>query len=61
MVRWLEAAVFVEAAVARLIPTDALEAGCVLFIDRQLAGSYGRANHLVHAESLARSDGQQEY
>jgi gluconate 2-dehydrogenase gamma chain len=41
---------FVEAAVARLIPADALgsgalEAGCALFIDRQLAGDYGRANH----------------
>lgn len=41
---------FVAAAVGRLIPADelgpgALEAGCVLFIDRQLAGSYGRADH----------------
>jgi gluconate 2-dehydrogenase gamma chain len=41
-------AAFVAAAVDRLIPNDelgpgALEAGCVLFIDRQLAGAYGRA------------------
>ncbi len=39
---------FVEAAVARLIPNDelgpgALEAGAAVFIDRQLAGAYGRA------------------
>lgn len=39
---------FVEAAVARLIPSDALgpgalEAGCAVFMDRQLAGAYGRA------------------
>jgi gluconate 2-dehydrogenase gamma chain len=40
-------AAFVSAAVARLIPADdlgpgALEAGAVTFIDRQLAGDYGR-------------------
>jgi len=40
-------AAFIEAAVARLIPTDelgpgAIEAGVPLFIDRQLAGQYGR-------------------
>ena len=40
--------VFVEAAVARIIPTDELgpgakEAGVATFIDRQLAGPYGRA------------------
>lgn len=38
---------FVEAAVARLIPADdlgpgAVEAGVPIFIDRQLAGDYGR-------------------
>ena len=38
----------VEAIVDRLIPTDALgpggrEAGCALFIDRQLAGTYGQS------------------
>lgn len=41
-------AAFVEAAVARLIPKDdlgagAVEAGVPVFIDRQLAGEYGRA------------------
>lgn len=43
-----EEAAFLNAAVARLLPADelgpgAVEAGCVLFIDRQLAGPYGRA------------------
>ena len=41
-------AAFIEAAVARLIPDDdlgpgALKAGVPTFIDRQLAGDYGRA------------------
>ena len=41
---------FVEAAVARLIPNDAigpgaLEAGVPRFIDRQLAGLYGSGDH----------------
>lgn len=41
-------AAFIEAAVARLIPADDLgpgarEAGVPVFIDRQLAGSFGRA------------------
>jgi gluconate 2-dehydrogenase gamma chain len=41
---------FVEAAIARLIPNDelgpgALEAGVAVFIDRQLGGPYGRAEH----------------
>jgi gluconate 2-dehydrogenase gamma chain len=40
-------AAFLSAAVARLIPADdlgpgALEAGAVAFVDRQLAGDYGR-------------------
>jgi gluconate 2-dehydrogenase gamma chain len=39
---------FVEAAIARIIPTDELgpgakDAGVAVFIDRQLAGPYGRA------------------
>ena len=43
-------AAFVEAAAARLIPSDAtgpgaLEAGVPRFIDRQLAGSYGAGDH----------------
>src|SRR5690348_136131 len=41
---------FIEAAVARLIPSDstgpgAVEAGVPRFIDRQLAGSYGAGDH----------------
>jgi gluconate 2-dehydrogenase gamma chain len=43
-------AAFVEAAVARLIPSDAtgpgaIEAGVPRFIDRQLAGPYGHGDH----------------
>jgi gluconate 2-dehydrogenase gamma chain len=41
---------FVEAAVSRLIPNDevgpgAIEAGVPFFLDRQLAGPYGRGDH----------------
>jgi gluconate 2-dehydrogenase gamma chain len=55
---------FVAAAVARLIPADdlgpgALEAGCVLFIDRQLAGSYGRAEHWYMQGPWPEGDDQQ--
>ncbi|MDB5445353.1 MAG: twin-arginine translocation pathway signal protein, partial [Phenylobacterium sp.] len=43
-------AAFIEAAVARLIPNDAvgpgaIEAGVPTFIDRQLAGQYGHGQH----------------
>jgi gluconate 2-dehydrogenase gamma chain len=43
-------AAFVEAAVARLIPQDpvgpgAVEAGVPFFLDRQLAGPFGRGDH----------------
>jgi gluconate 2-dehydrogenase gamma chain len=43
-------AAFIEAAVERLIPNDpvgpgAVEAGVPVFIDRQLAGSYGQGQH----------------
>lgn len=43
-------AAFIEAAVARLIPSDsmgpgAIEAGVPRFIDRQLAGPYGAGDH----------------
>ncbi len=43
-------AAFIEAAVSRLIPKDelgpgALEAGVAVFIDRQLAGPYGKGDH----------------
>jgi gluconate 2-dehydrogenase gamma chain len=59
-----EEAVFVEAAVARLIPADALgpgalEAGCALFIDRQLAGAYGRADHWYMQGPWPEGDEQQ--
>jgi gluconate 2-dehydrogenase gamma chain len=44
-------AAFVEAAVDRLIPSDqrgpgGKDAGCAVYIDRQLAGPYGRAEGL---------------
>lgn len=59
-----EEKVFLEAAVARLIPADelgpgALEAGCVLFIDRQLAGAYGRADRWYMQGPWAAGDAQQ--
>ncbi len=43
-------AAFIEAAVGRLIPHDdigpgAVEAGVPFFLDRQLAGKYGRGDH----------------
>ncbi len=43
-------AAFIEAAVARLIPHDdvgpgAVEAGVPFFLDRQLAGKFGRGDH----------------
>ncbi|MCS2608223.1 gluconate 2-dehydrogenase subunit 3 family protein [Halomonas dongshanensis] len=46
-----EEAATVEAIVERLIPADALsmsgkEAGCTVFIDRQLAGAYGDSERL---------------
>lgn len=59
-----EESAFVEAAVARLIPADALgpgalEAGCALFIDRQLAGAYGRAEHWYMQGPWPEGDAQQ--
>lgn len=55
---------FIDAAVARLIPADALgpgalEAGCTLFIDRQLAGSYGRAANWYMQGPWPEGDAQQ--
>src|SRR5471030_1951117 len=43
-------AIFIEAAVARLIPNDpvgpgAVEANVPFFLDRQLAGAFGRGDH----------------
>lgn len=57
---------FVEAAVARLIPADALgpgalEAGCALFIDRQLAGPYGRAERWYMLGPWPKGSEQQGY
>jgi gluconate 2-dehydrogenase gamma chain len=45
-----EEAAFIEAAVARLIPNDevgpgAVEANVPFFLDRQLAGPFGRGDH----------------
>jgi len=59
-----EEVAFVAAAVSRLIPADALgpgafEAGCVLFIDRQLAGSYGRAERWYMQGPWLEGDAQQ--
>jgi gluconate 2-dehydrogenase gamma chain len=47
----VDEAALIEAAVDRLIPPDergpgGKDAGCAVFIDRQLAGSYGRADGL---------------
>jgi len=55
---------FLEASVARLIPADALgpgalEAGCVLFIDRQLAGPFGRAQNWYMQGPWPDGDAQQ--
>ena len=48
---------FIDAAVSRLIPDDELgpgakQAGVTVFLDRQLAGPYGRAEDLVHAGAM---------
>lgn len=57
---------FVDAAVARLIPTDALgpgaaEAGVTVFIDRQLKGPYGQAVDWYMAGPWADGTEQQGY
>ena len=49
--------VLMEAIVDRLIPADDLsiggkDAGCVVYIDRQLAGSYGDAARALHAGAV---------
>ncbi|HEX7970424.1 MAG TPA: gluconate 2-dehydrogenase subunit 3 family protein [Stellaceae bacterium] len=61
-----EEAAFVEAAVARIIPADELgpgarEAGCPFFIDRQLAGAYGRAERMYMQGPWAKGDKTQGY
>ena len=57
---------FVEAAVARIIPSDDLgpgakEAGVADFIDRQLAGSYGRAEDWYMQGPWRMGDDEQGY
>jgi len=57
---------FISAAVARLIPADdlgpgALEAGAVVFIDRQLAGEYGRASRWYMQGPWAKGEKTQGY
>ena len=59
-------AAFVEAAVARLIPADdngpgAMEAGVPVFIDRQLAGEYGRGGRWYMQGPWARGEATQGY
>ena len=59
-------AAFVEAAVARLIPTDALgpgaiEAGVPFFIDRQLAGAWGAGERLYRSGPWPAGTAQQGY
>jgi gluconate 2-dehydrogenase gamma chain len=55
-----------EAIVDRLIPPDELsiggkEAGCAIFIDRQLAGSYGKASRLYMKAPFAKGSPTQGY
>jgi gluconate 2-dehydrogenase gamma chain len=57
-------AAFVEAACARLIPSDelgpgAVEAGVPWFIDRQLAGPYGQGDHFYLAGPMPKGEATQ--
>lgn len=59
-------AAFIEAACARLIPSDAtgpgaIEAGVPLFLDRQLAGDYGKGTRLYMQGPFGKSTGTQGY
>jgi gluconate 2-dehydrogenase gamma chain len=59
-------ALFIEAAVARLIPDDAvgpgaIEAGVPLFLDRQLGGLFGRGDHFYLAGPWAKGTPEQGY
>ncbi len=61
-----EEAAFIESAVARLIPADELgpgarELGCPLFLDRQLAGAYGRAERWYMGGPWAQGSKTQGY
>lgn len=59
-------AAFVEAACARIVPADAtgpsaLEAGVPLFLDRQLAGDYGKGTRWYMQGPFGKSTGTQGY
>src|SRR5277367_1812275 len=59
-------AAFVEAAVARLIPNDpvgpgALEANVPFFLDRQLAGPFGRGDHYFLGGPWPKGTAEQGY
>ncbi len=59
-------AAFVEAAVARIVPADALgpgavEAGVPIFIDRQLAGEFGQATRWYMKGPWAKGEKTQGY
>lgn len=59
-------AAFIEAAVARLIPHDevgpgGVEAGVPVFIDRQLAGPFGRGDHYYLGGPWPRGTPEQGY
>lgn len=59
-------ALFIEAAVARLIPDDAvgpgaIEAGVPFFLDRQLGGLFGRGDHFYLAGPWAKGTPEQGY
>ncbi|HZZ68681.1 MAG TPA: gluconate 2-dehydrogenase subunit 3 family protein [Phenylobacterium sp.] len=59
-------AAFIEAAALRIVPADAngpsaLEAGVPLFLDRQLAGDYGKGARLYMQGPFGKSTGTQGY
>lgn len=59
-------AAFIEAACARIVPTDAtgpsaVEAGVPLFLDRQLAGDYGKGSRWYMQGPFGKSTGTQGY
>ena len=59
-------AAFIEAAAARLIPADAtgpsaIQAGVPLFLDRQLAGDYGKGARLYMQGPFAKGTATQGY
>jgi gluconate 2-dehydrogenase gamma chain len=61
-----EEAAFIEAACARLVPADAagpsaVEAGVPLFLDRQLAGYYGKGTRWYMQGPFGKSTGTQGY